>query len=164
MGELDLEAPLGRGRALAEYLEDEAGAVDHLDLRRGLQILLLDRRDRGVDDEQLGLPFRDRLGDQLGLALAEQRRRARAADAEMELVDDLDADRFGKPRRLVEARRDVAPRGRAEIGQRDDGAGAAGEVRFRAPVEAGAQAPSSSSPASTRLSGLRGCTVEIACL
>jgi hypothetical protein len=81
----------------------------------------------------------------------------------MELVGDVDADRFGEARRLVEARFDVAARRAAEVGKSDDGAGAAGEIRVVA-VESGGQAPCSSSWASTKLMGLSGCTVEMACL
>ena len=43
MGELDLQPPFRRRRPLAEDLEDQAGAVDHLGLGRRLQVLLLDR-------------------------------------------------------------------------------------------------------------------------
>ena len=92
-------------------------------------------RDRGVDDDQLGLGQPHRVGDLLDLARPEQGRRARAADLEMEPVLDRDADRLGKARRLVEARLRVAPRLAPQIGQRDDGAGAAGHFIVRIPVE-----------------------------
>jgi hypothetical protein len=71
MRELDLEPSFGSRRPLAENLEDEPGSVDHLGFGRGLEILLLDRSDRGVDDEELGLVRGDRLGDRFGLALSE---------------------------------------------------------------------------------------------
>jgi hypothetical protein len=155
MGELDLQPSFRRRRALPENLQDKPGPVDHLGLGRGLQILLLDRRDRGVDDQKLGLGLDDGLGDRLGLALAEQGRRPGAADPEMELLGDVDPDRLGKPRRLLEPRLDVAKRiAGAEIGKGDDGAGAAGEFVTGIAVEA-AQAPCSSSLVS-RLSGLSG--------
>ena len=125
MGELDLQPPLRGRRALAENLEDEAGAVDHLGLGPLLEILLLDRRDRGVDDEQLGLRRPDRVGDLLDLPRAEQGRGPRLADAELEPVLDRDPDRLGEARRLVEPRLGIAPRLAPEIGQGDDGARAA---------------------------------------
>ena len=43
MGELDLQPAFRGRRALAENLEDQPGAVDHLGLGLLLQILLLDR-------------------------------------------------------------------------------------------------------------------------
>ena len=110
MGELDLQPPLRGRRPLAENLEDQPGAVDHLGLGRRLQILLLDRRDRGVDDDQLGLGLAHRVGDLLDLAGAEQGRGPRLADPEMEPVLDRDADRLGEAGRLVEPRLRVAPR------------------------------------------------------
>jgi hypothetical protein len=81
----------------------------------------------------------------------------------MKPVGDIDADRLGKASRLVEARFDVTAGGAAEVGKGDDGARAAGEIRVVA-VESGGQAPCSSSWASTKLIGLSGCTVEMACL
>jgi len=73
----------------------------------------------------------------------------------MELVGDVDPDRLGKAGRLLETRLDVAERvAGAEIGEGDDGAGAAGELVFFTAIER-AQAPCSSSWAS-RLSGLSG--------
>jgi hypothetical protein len=163
MGELHLEASFRGGRALAEDFENEPRPVDHLRLRRRFQILLLDRRDRCVDDQQLRARFLDGGGDLLGLALAEQGRGPRRANPEVELAGDVDADRLGKARRLVETRLDI-PAGRgAAIGKSDDGACAAGEIRL-VTVESGGQALCSSSCASTRSSGLSGCTVEMACL
>jgi hypothetical protein len=81
----------------------------------------------------------------------------------VELVGDVDADRFGKARGLVEACFDVPAGGAPEIGESDDGARAAGEIRLVA-VKSGGQAPCSSSCASTRSIGLSGWTVEMACL
>ena len=112
MGELDLEPALRGRRALAENLEDQAGAVDHLGLGPVLEILLLDRGDRGVDDQQLGLRPADRVGDLLDLARAEQGGGLGLADAELEPVLDDHADRLGEPGRLVEPRLGIAPRRR----------------------------------------------------
>src|SRR5690606_21754074 len=53
--EFDLQTPFGSRRTLTEYLEDQTGPVDHLALQRFFQIALLDRRQRAVDDDQLGL-------------------------------------------------------------------------------------------------------------
>ena len=95
MGQLDLQPPLRRRRPLAKYLEDEAGAVDHLGLCGSLEILLLDRADRRVDDEQFRSFALDGLGDLIDLARAEQGRRARLADPEAKPLDHLDPEVVG---------------------------------------------------------------------
>jgi hypothetical protein len=77
----------------------------------------------------------------------------------MDLLGDLDADRLGKARGLLEARLGVAPRLAAssfsEVGKGDDGAGAASVILVRIAIE-DAQAADSSSSASTRLTGCSG--------
>ena len=55
MGELDLQPPFPRPRALAEDLEDQPGAVEHLGVPRRLEVALLHRRQRMIDDDQPGL-------------------------------------------------------------------------------------------------------------
>ena len=50
MGKFDLEPAFGGRGPLAENLEDQAGAIDHLGLGPLLQVTLLDRRDRRIDD------------------------------------------------------------------------------------------------------------------
>jgi hypothetical protein len=159
MGELDLQPPFGGRRALAENLENEAGPVDHLGLGAGLQILLLNRRDRGVDDQQLGFAARDLLGQFLDLTGPEQGCGPRLANAEMELVRNLDADRLGKAGGLLQASFGVAAplaaAAFAEIGEGDDGSGTTAKIVVRIPVE-DAQAADSSSSASTRLTGCSG--------
>ena len=81
----------------------------------------------------------------------------------MEPVGDLDADRLGQAGRLVEARGDVAPAVAAQLGQCDDGAGAAADLVVGRSFE-DAQAAGSSSSVSTKLTGCSGCTVDMACL
>src|SRR5260221_1892194 len=49
--ELDLQPPLMSARPRAENLENQAGAVDDLAVPRLLEVALLDRRDRRVDDD-----------------------------------------------------------------------------------------------------------------
>ena len=82
----------------------------------------------------------------------------------MEPVGDLDADRLGEARRLVEARLDVAPAlAAAHVGQGDDRRA----PRVNSPSDdllGNAQAAGSSSSCSTKLTGCSGCTVEMACL
>jgi hypothetical protein len=142
MGELDLEPPFRGRRPLAEDLEDQAGSVDDLALDRLLQILLLDRRHRPVDDEELGLGLAHRFGDLVDLPLSEQGLGTRRPDLERALVLDVDPDRLGQARRFLEPRLDVSAAGAAEVRKCDECSCSAGDVRFVA-VE-NAQTPFSS--------------------
>jgi hypothetical protein len=156
MRQLDLQPALRRRRPLAEYLEDQPGPVDHLRLGAVFQILLLDRRDRSIDDEQLGLVPLDRLGDQVRLPRSEQGRRLRPADSEVEPLGDVDPDRFGEAGRLVEPRLDVAPaRFSRQVGKGEDGSGPSAELVVALAL-GGAQLGGSSSSASAKLSGCSG--------
>ena len=113
MRELDLQPAFGGRRALAENLEDQPGAVDHLGLGcspRGFFCWI--GVERGVDDQQLGVVVAGDLGDLLDLALAEQGRRPDVAQLERAPRDDVDADRLGKALGLVEPRLGRAPRRR----------------------------------------------------
>jgi hypothetical protein len=163
MGELDLQPPFrGRG-ALAEYFEDQAGAVDHLGLDRGLEVALLDGRDRGIDDDQFRVGLRRRLPDRFHLPRSEQGRGLGRADPESELFLDLHADRFGKTGGLVEPRFGTAPAVTGKLGKRDDRLCAPRYLTIVIPFET-AQLPDSSSSDSIKLTGCSGCTVEMACL
>ena len=53
MGKLDLQASFPRARPRAEDLENESGAVENLGAPRGLQIALLHRGERVIDDHEL---------------------------------------------------------------------------------------------------------------
>ena len=53
MSKLDLQAPFPRARPRAEDLENESGAVENLGAPRGLQIALLHRGERVIDDHEL---------------------------------------------------------------------------------------------------------------
>src|SRR3990170_842686 len=55
MGELDLQAPFPRPRALAEDLEDEPGAVEDLHLPCRLEIALLHGGQWVIDDDEAGV-------------------------------------------------------------------------------------------------------------
>ena len=77
MGELDLQAPFPRPRALAENFEDQPGAVEHLDVPRRLEIALLHRRQRMIDDDEPGILGAHQPRQLLDLAGAEQGRRPR---------------------------------------------------------------------------------------
>lgn len=162
MGEFDLEAPFGGRRAFAEDFEDQARAVDDLGLDRLFQIALLDRGQRGIDDQELGLVLPDCQRDLLDLARPEQRRRLRVAQPEGKPSDHVDSDRSGKSRGLVEARFGRARIVAGTLGQSYERSRAPAQPVVFVTVE---NAQSSSEPSiSARLSGWAGWTVEIACL
>jgi hypothetical protein len=102
MREFDLQSPFGRRGTLAEDLEDQPGAIDHLDLQPFFQVALLDRREAAIDDQQFGFFVFQAGGDDLHLPAPEQRRRPRGADAESMRSAHLDADGERKPPCLVE--------------------------------------------------------------
>ena len=80
--QLDLQPAFAGAGAAGEDLQDQAGAVDDLDLPGLLEVALLDRRQRVVDHHHVDLGGAERAADLVDLALAEQggrgsRRRAR---------------------------------------------------------------------------------------
>jgi hypothetical protein len=54
LGQLDLQLAFVRTRALGEDVEDQAGAVDDAALGELLEVALLHRRERVVDQDQVG--------------------------------------------------------------------------------------------------------------
>ena len=163
MRQFDLQPPLGGRCALAEDFEDQPGTIDHLGGERLLQIALLDRRDRGIDDDERRLLHAHLLGELLDLARTEQRRRLGRAQAETDLVDHIQPDRGGETCCLVQSglHRSVMP---TDVGERDDRAGAPRDTVARTASEPAQAASASSSPSSARLTGWSGWSVEIACL
>jgi hypothetical protein len=167
MRKLDLQPAFRRGRTLAENLQDKAGAIDHFRPDLIFQILLLDRRQRRIDDQQMRAAPARRLGKLLDLTLAEQRRRPDGAHADSPRPNHIDTDGSGKALGLFDPRLRRPPRTFArKLGHGDQRALAAGDLdRAIAVVEV--QGPSSvcfTSCSGSRSSGCAGCSVEIACL
>ena len=103
MGELDLQAPFPRPRALAEDFEDQPGAVEHLDVPRRLEIALLHRRQRMIDDHQAGILGAYQPRQLLDLAGAEQGRRPRVRHRHHPARLDVEIDGGGEADRFIEA-------------------------------------------------------------
>ena len=95
--ELDLQPPFPRPRALAEDLQDQRRAVEHLRVPRLLQIALLHRRKLRVDDDHFGLERACFTRDLLDLAAADQCRRCRPHQRDDRGGDDGKADGGGQP-------------------------------------------------------------------
>ena len=62
-----------------------------------LEVALLDRRQRVIDDDETGAVVLGQLADLLDLALAEQRRRARRGKRHQQAVGDVEVDRLCQP-------------------------------------------------------------------
>ncbi len=93
MRKFDLQRAFLGGGAAAEDFEDEARPVDNLGVPFFLEIALLYRRERMIDDHQAGIEFIEQCTDFLDLAGAEQRRRTRIVDRYDRAVDDIEVDR-----------------------------------------------------------------------
>ena len=100
----DLQRAFARSRALPEDFEDQAGAIDHLSLERALQIALLHRRERAIQDGESDLFVLDLARDLFDLAPAEIGCRPDCAEMHFEGTSDIEIDGAGQPDRLFQAR------------------------------------------------------------
>ena len=104
MGELDLQASLAGLGAGAEYLEDEAGAVEDLGLPAPLEIALLNGREGMVDDNERNPLGKEDARKLSNLARAEKGSRAWSRHTDGARKTDIEIDSPRKPQRLLEAR------------------------------------------------------------
>src|SRR5262249_5700098 len=81
-----------RARPLAEDLQDQAGAVDHLALPGAFQIALLDRRERRIDERQVDRLSLDQGLEGLDGAAADQCGRRVAAETHDLGMGDREVD------------------------------------------------------------------------
>jgi hypothetical protein len=144
---------------LREDLQDQQLAVEHRHVQGTLEIALLCRAERHVDDRD-GRAARLQQGRQLlDLAAAEIKGGIRALAPRAQLAGDLEACGDGKLPRLVERIGRLVPGGaRTDADADEEGARRARRARGFDPV--GGQA----SDSVARLTGRAGTTVEMACL
>src|SRR5579872_2334729 len=92
---------MGAG-ACAEDFENEPRAIDDLSLPAPLQIALLHRRQRAIDDDEADLLLVDRRAEGVDAATADQGARRGPREAHDLTADDIKIDRPGETDRLVE--------------------------------------------------------------
>ncbi len=102
MGELDLQAPFPRPRPLAEDLEDQPGAIEHLGVPCPFEVALLHGCERVIDDDQRSILGAHQSCKLFDLAGAEQRRRPWARHRHEAARGDVEIDRGSETRRLFE--------------------------------------------------------------
>ena len=100
---LDLQRALRRLRPLAEDLQDQGRAVEHLGAPGFFEVALLHRGERMVDDDQLRLAGACDGGDVVHQSGAEERRGARIAHRHHARVDDVERDGVGEAHGFGEA-------------------------------------------------------------
>ena len=127
---LDLQHAFARRRTLAEDVEDETGAVDHLGVERLLQIALLDRRQGRVDEDERRLALGDQALQVRDLTAAEIGAGLGLAYRDDLAVDQLEIDRPDQSLGLFQATCviAIAPPAAAQRGIDDEGLGRTGAL------------------------------------
>ncbi len=102
LGKLDLQAPLMGLRAAGKDIEDQRGAVDDHDIELTLEVALLGGAKLAVDQDDVVAERLAQLLDLLQLAFADVGAGVRVSELLRDRADDLDIDRLGQPRQLLE--------------------------------------------------------------
>ena len=103
MSEFNLKTPLCGGGSGTEYLQNQAGSVDNLDVQLFFQIALLDRTQTAIDNQYGRGLLRHHLADLVDLARSEQRGRFGFANREINRIGcdqtngTSETGRFGQP-------------------------------------------------------------------
>ncbi len=166
MGQLHLKPAFAGARPFPEDFQDERVAVEDLGFPFALQIALLDRRELGIDDDDLGLEGARFGADLLDLAAAYQRCGHRAAERHDVLRHHVKADGGGQPDGFGQTRLRIAVErirrfARLEFDMDDERRARNGNIIVR---RGRAYALSPTISCSWSWIGPIGITVEIACL
>jgi len=100
--ELDLKLALAALRALREDLEDEVRAVVDRNLPASIEVALLHRRERVVEDDDVRARALDALGDLVGLAGADAQCGIRTGTTGGDAIDRVETGREGQLDELLE--------------------------------------------------------------
>ena len=104
MGKFDLQGAFARSRTLTENFENEAGAVEYLDLPGALQIALLTGPQGAVNHHEFDPEFGEVTFQLIDLAFAKERCRARLCQRHDSRADNIKREGGGKTYRLVQPR------------------------------------------------------------
>ena len=103
MSQFALQRAFAGSRARSENFQNESGPVEHLDVPGALQIALLARPERAIDDDEFDAKFGKLALQFLDLAFAHQRRRARPRDRHDNRTDHIEGDGSGEAHGFVKA-------------------------------------------------------------
>ena len=158
----DLKAPFGACCAFPKDFKDQPGSVDHLGIERLFQIVLLDRCQRAINDDNINVIRLCTGPDVIHLPRSEQRCRFCCTDAKHSCVANIKANGRCKPDSFFKTRTRASQATFAKIRENDDRPGAAGNAIIFLSLKDAQVA--SASPSSARFIGCVGWIVEIACL
>ncbi len=144
-----------RLRALREDVEDQRGAIEHPQIQRALEIALLRRRQRDVEDHHVRVIRGGERADLLDLAAADVVRRIGPVAPDGDLRHRLEPGGGGELGQLFDRVGVVAP----AAGNRDEQRALGARVARLFNLEDG-----QASLSTVMLTGRAGTTVEIACL
>ena len=139
LGQFDLHLAFVTLRALGEDVEDQRGPVDDVDLQAPFEIALLRRRERVVEDDQVGSVGRDPRRDLVDFAGTDEGRRVGALPPGRDGRVGIRAGRPDEQGQFVETRLRIAS---TEVDRNEQcflqGARAVGDdpARVRRPLEA----------------------------
>ena len=102
LGQLDLQLALEGAGALGEDVEDQARAVEGAAGEEALEVALLARRQRVIDEDEVGTRGLDGRLDLLGLAAAHEQAGVGALPHTADIGDRLDARRHREGAQLLE--------------------------------------------------------------
>ena len=159
-GQFNLKLALPALGPLREDVQNQRGAVEHCDAELTLQIALLHRRQRRVQDDNAGTRPKQLTADFLDLAAPQIQRRIGAVASHHELPGGQEASAFGQLPKLLDVVRSLE-RASALAAQRNFDQQRRRRRFGSRPLDLESAQDSGSV---VRLTGRAGTTVDIACL